>query len=142
MVDAGRTSGVRPRPLRVLVVEDDDDARDLLELLFSKEGFECRSAHSGRGAMHILATFVPDLIVSDVSMPEEDGCSLMRRIRSLRDNRATIPAIAVSALGGHHHRLAALECGFDLYFAKPAHPMTLIEAATRLATSQATRAAS
>lgn len=138
----GNSSGVLlQKRLRIFIVDDNEDARDLLETIFSKDGFECRSADSAATAMLVLQTYVPDVIISDLSMPGEDGLSLIRRIRSHSSACAAVPAIALTAMDGCHHRQAALDGGFDLYIIKPAHRDALIEAVTRLALASQAQAA-
>ncbi len=131
----------RPAPLRIVVVDDDEDARDLVERIFSRNGFECRSASGAAEALLVLATYVPDVIISDLAMPEEDGYELMRKIRALPNGCAKVPAIALTAMDGFHHRQAVFDSGFDAYLVKPAHPTTLIEVVTRLALASRTAAA-
>ncbi|MGH7280164.1 MAG: response regulator [Polyangiaceae bacterium] len=140
----GNTSGFvkRQTPLRIFIVDDDRDTRELIEAIFSKDGFECRSADGGADAMRVLGSYVPDVIISDLSMPDEDGYALMARIRSLSNAFATVPAIALTALTGAHHRQAVFESGFDAFLVKPAHPTTLIEVVTRLALASRAEVAS
>ena len=140
-VGDGNSSGLIHRRLRVFIVDDNEDARDLLETIFSKDGFECRSADSAATAMLVLETYVPDVIISDLQMPDEDGLSLIRRIRTHSRACAAVPAIALTAMDGCHHRQAALDGGFDLYIVKPAHRDALIEAVTRLALASQAQAA-
>ena len=140
-VGDGNTSGVLShRRLRVFVVDDDAEARELLEAIFSRDGFECRSASSAAAAMSVLESYVPDVIISDLSMPEEDGLTFINRIRKQPNGCASVPAIALTAMDSCHHHQAALESGFDLYVVKPAHPSALIEAVTRLALGAQTQA--
>lgn len=112
-------SGPLPRTVRVLVVEDNDDGRALLELALNGSGFECRAACNGREAMELLLETAPDVIVSDISMPEEDGLSFLRRVRELAGPVARTPAIALTALGTKRDRDLAFESGFDLHLTKP-----------------------
>lgn len=139
----GNISGViTHRRLRIFVVDDNQDARELLEAIFSRDGFECRCADGAADAMRVLATWVPDVIISDLSMPEEDGLTLIKRIRAQFRACTAVPAIALTAMDGCQHRQAALESGFDLYIVKPAHRDALIEAVTRLALASQAQAAS
>lgn len=113
--------------IRVLFVEDDDDCRALVERLFRGAGFDCRVAASVPSAMEILQGFWPDVIVSDLSMPGEDGYSFMRRVRDLRMGRF-IPAIALTAFGSEHVRRRTLVTGFDRHMTKPVEPEKLVQA--------------
>ena len=118
--------------LSVLVVDDEDDARDLLGYVFAASGMEFRAAASVEEAMTSLESFVPDVIVSDIGMPVEDGFSFIRRIRTLTDHRAGIPAIALTAFAGTEERKRALVDGFNVHLAKPVEPAKLVNAILEL----------
>lgn len=113
--------------IRVLFVEDDADCRSLVERLFRRSGFDCRAAASVSSAMEILQGFWPDVIVSDLSMPGEDGFSFIRRVQDLKMGRF-IPAIALTAFGSEHVRRRTLVTGFDLHMTKPVDPEKLVQA--------------
>lgn len=113
--------GVAPRldSLRVLVVDDDEDARELLRALLESRGADVLTASSVADALACLES-CPDVIVSDIAMPEADGYSLVRAVRALeRGTARRLPIIAVTAYAGASDRARALEAGFDLHFAKP-----------------------
>lgn len=119
--------------LDILVVDDDPDARDLVARLLEERGAATRTASSAVEAIARYGDCPPDLIVSDIGMPEQDGVELVRHIRELdaRDGRRT-PAVALSALARPEDRSRALDAGFDLYIAKPVEPEELIAALSRL----------
>jgi signal transduction histidine kinase/CheY-like chemotaxis protein len=128
-VDLGRLDGAR-----VLVVEDEPSAREALLVLFSSCGAEARAAGSAFEALAVLDVWRPDVLVSDIAMPGEDGYSLIRKIR-LRppEHGGTIPAVALTAYAKIEDRVAILGSGFQMYLSKPADPNELIAVVTSLA---------
>jgi signal transduction histidine kinase/ActR/RegA family two-component response regulator len=124
---------VADKHLRVLVVDDDDDAREMLSHVFEAAGIECREADSAAAALTTLDEFVPDVVVSDIGMPEEDGYALIRRVRTLGDDRKSIPAIALTAFASNEDRTRALVDGFNLHLTKPVEPAKLVNAVLDLA---------
>ena len=105
--------------LRILVVDDDADARDLLDAILSDCGAKVRVAASAAEAMEIAKQGEIDLVVSDIGMPEEDGYSLIGRIRKLPGPIAKVPAVAVTAYATRADRQKALTAGFDEHLPKP-----------------------
>jgi CheY-like chemotaxis protein len=106
--------------LVILVVEDDSDARDLMQAVLEHRGARVFCAESVTRAFELLEGTQPDVIISDIAMPEEDGIGLVRRLRSLpADRGGQIPTIAVSAFSGSADRVRALAAGFDRYLHKP-----------------------
>jgi CheY-like chemotaxis protein len=130
----------KSRPLsekRILIVEDDPDSREVLQLFLEQSGAQVLSAESATIAMEILtsASILPDLIISDLAMPEEDGYSLLSRIRQMSTDRGgAIPAIALSAFTTVESKQKAFESGFQLYSTKPFEPDKLVSDILRLAT--------
>jgi CheY-like chemotaxis protein len=111
-----------PRTLegvRVLVVDDDAGTRDLLSQALAASGARVTTADSAREAFELLSTQSADVLVSDIGMPEEDGFSLMRRIRSLAGQPGRIPAIALTAYARPEDYTQAIQAGYQLHFAKP-----------------------
>src|SRR5687768_18508834 len=82
---------------RILVVEDDADARELLEMLLASEGADVLSAASAEDALEHLAEFSPDVLLSDIGLPNADGYWLIRKVR---ESHTTLPAIALTAFTG------------------------------------------
>jgi len=108
------------RDLVILVVEDDADGRDLMQAVLEQRGANVIAAESVAQAFELLASTTPDVIVSDIGMPDEDGYALVHRLRALPgDSGGRTPLIAVSAFAGSADRARALAAGFDRYLHKP-----------------------
>jgi CheY-like chemotaxis protein len=121
--------------LRILVVDDEADSRDLLAIRLQQSGAGVVTASSVEAAMEILARgdALPDLIVSDIAMPGEDGYSLMRRVRALDPEQGgRIPAIAVTAYSRTKDLMRALAAGFQAHLSKPVNAAELSHAITGL----------
>jgi signal transduction histidine kinase len=116
----GRTGGTRLDGLRVLVVDDEEDARELVDRLLSDEGAIVSSVPSADEALGVLEKVRPDVLVSDVGMPSVDGYMLMRRIRRLPPERGgKTPAIALTAYAREEDIERAFAAGFEAHIAKP-----------------------
>ncbi len=116
--------------LRILVVDDEEDARDLLVATLERCGAQMTAAASTIEALDLLKSAPPDVLVSDIGMPVEDGYMLMRKVRELEQQRAPqqrLPAVALTAYASDGARETALAAGFDIHLAKPVEPLTLIE---------------
>ena len=119
--------------LRVLVVDDDLDARELLETSLHDAGAEVHAVPSVRAALQELESFHPDLLLSDIGMPEEDGYALIRRVRALEHAAGGhLPAIALTAFASQSDREQALEQGFDEHLSKPTSPSELARTIARM----------
>jgi diguanylate cyclase len=116
--------------VRVLVIDDAPDTLDVLEQILTYSGAATMTAPGAGAALALLEHELPDVIVSDVGMPEVDGFELMRRIRR-RAATATIPAIALTAFTRQDDRAKALQAGFTDYLAKPVEPAALAAAIRR-----------
>ncbi|HXM38219.1 MAG TPA: chemotaxis protein CheB [Gemmatimonadales bacterium] len=115
--------------LRVLVVEDDADTRAPLVEMLSTTGAEVRAATSAAEALQIFKEFRPQLLLSDIGMPTEDGHSLIRRIRELGPARGgDVRALALTAMASAKDRDQALAAGFNMHLAKPIGFAELAEA--------------
>ncbi len=132
-LDAGPELG-SIREKRVLIVDDEEDARELIAALLQRAGVHVKPVASAEEAMAALASFQPDLLVSDIGMPEEDGYSLLRRIRALASDNPSrgIPAIALTAYARAEDRRRALLAGFGVHMSKPVNPGLLIDSIARL----------
>ncbi|HEX8142995.1 MAG TPA: ATP-binding protein [Pyrinomonadaceae bacterium] len=109
--------------IRVLVVDNDEDARDLLRKVLEQCGARVTTASSAVEAMSVLEELKPDVMVSDIGMPGEDGYDLIRRVRALereREDGASLPAVALTAYVGEEDRSRALSAGYQEHLAKPA----------------------
>jgi CheY-like chemotaxis protein len=117
----------------VLVVDNDEGARAIVTTMLEQYGAQVRAAESAAEAMRVLEVLLPDVIVSDISMPVEDGYSFMRRLRTSPDaRRARLAAIALTALGRPEDRANALDAGFELHLVKPVDPEDLFRAVASL----------
>ena len=121
------TAGTTLNGVRVLVVEDDPDGREMLVTAFQQCGAQVRAAASASEAMDLLGQAVPDVLISDIGLPGEDGYELMARIRALPETAGgRVPALALTAYAGPEDRRKALAAGFDMHVAKPAEPAALV----------------
>lgn len=106
--------------LKVLVVDDEIDTCDLLKAVLSKRGAQVTTAQSASKAMYLFTRIKPDLLISDVGMPETDGYALMREIRALPKERGgQVPAVALTAYAREQDRKRALKAGYQLHLTKP-----------------------
>lgn len=113
--------------LRVLVVDDESDARELLRRILSQQSAQVVTASSADSAMAAYLDFNPDVLVCDIGMPEKDGYELLKEIRSLPSGQGAItPAIAVTAFAGSEDRRSAFAAGFQVHLSKPVDPAELI----------------
>jgi CheY-like chemotaxis protein len=106
--------------LKVLVVDDDQDTCESVGAILRRAGAEVRTCLSASQALAAMDAWVPDLLVSDVAMPGEDGYTLLRKVRA-RGTEAggRMPAVALTAYGRHEDRLKALSAGFQVHVGKP-----------------------
>lgn len=127
-VEESRPAATRFQPgLKVLLVDDEDDAREALRLILQQNGLLVTTAASAREAYDIVEGLRPDIVLSDIAMPGEDGLSFIRRLRMLPPERGgQVPAIALSAYAGADDRRKALLAGFQRHLAKPVDPTRLI----------------
>jgi PAS domain S-box-containing protein len=128
---AGTTSGAKPvvelAGLKILVVDDEADARSLLKRLLENCDATVLTAASAEVAIEIVPRERPDVIVSDIGMPDEDGYALIRRIRALpAGSGGQTPAIALTAYARAEDRVAALRAGFQHHLTKPVEPAELM----------------
>jgi CheY-like chemotaxis protein len=120
--------------LKVLVVEDDLDSREVLSELLQFEGAVVQSAENAEVGMAALQRFGPDVLVSDIGLPGEDGHDFIRRCRKLADPKLChVPAVALTAYTRPSDRSKALAAGFDEYVKKPVDFAELIGVVARLA---------
>jgi CheY-like chemotaxis protein len=119
--------------VHVLVVDDDEDARQLLCTVLQYCGALVTMAASAQEAMTVLARVTPDALVSDIAMPEHDGYWLIREVRALPGTHGgSIPAIALTAHGTAHGPDRTLAAGFHAHLRKPVDPWELCRAVAGL----------
>ena len=118
--------------LAVLVVEDNEDARRLLSTILKRCGAAVQAAESASVALRLYALRPPDLIISDIEMPGEDGYSFIRKVRLQESPRSRVPAIALTAYSRSVDRVRALAAGFQMHMSKPVEPAELVAAAKSL----------
>jgi signal transduction histidine kinase/CheY-like chemotaxis protein len=120
--------------LRILLVDDDHDARDLFTRALQQYDARVRAVASARAALTALESWKPHVLVSDIAMPEESGYVLMQKIRRLTpEHGGTIPALALTAYAGADNVQLALSAGFQAHVAKPIQPVKLALAVGDLA---------
>jgi len=114
---------VRLDGLDVLVVDDDPDALDLTTAILTGAGAHVRSCRSAGEALDVLTGWRPQVLLSDIEMPGEDGYTLIRKVRELPAERGgDTPAIALSAYGRMQDRVLSLTAGYNMHVPKPVDP--------------------
>jgi CheY-like chemotaxis protein len=113
--------------MRVLVVEDEPDTREFLKRLLESHGAAVAVAASAEEALAAMRGDSPDVLVSDIGLPDVDGYELIGRIRTGRpDEGSMIPAIALTAYARPEDRARALRSGYQTHLAKPVEPTELV----------------
>lgn len=129
----------RPEPkilagLRVLLVDDEPEARQIIALVIGRAGAEVKSCGSASEGLATLVEWHPDVILSDIAMPDEDGYSFIRKVRALlREDGGITPAAALTAYARDEDRLEALGAGYQMHIPKPIAPLQLVTIVARLA---------
>jgi PAS domain S-box-containing protein len=131
---AGRTGDRdRIRGLRVLLVDDERDTLDLLSSLLTRHGAEVEARTNVRDALEALKGWRPEVIISDLAMPEEDGYSFIKKLRALPPEEGGVtPAVALTAYVGARERAQVLSSGFQMYVTKPVESSELLSALASL----------
>jgi PAS domain S-box-containing protein len=125
---------LRLDPLRLLIVDDEADAREMVKTILEECGAEVQAARSAAEGFEILKEWGPDVIISDIEMPHEDGYSLITRLRALSiEEGGQTPAIALTAHARDEDRLRALSSGFDGHVSKPMDAAELVTVIANLA---------
>jgi CheY-like chemotaxis protein len=115
--------------LRILVVDDEADTRNFLSFMFEDYGAITTAVGSVDEALAALEQAKPDILISDIGMSEQDGYTLIRKLRALEPEKGgCIPAIALTAYTREEDRLEALSAGFQQHLSKPIDPTKLIGA--------------
>ena len=119
--------------LQVLVVDDDTDTRDFITTVLEQSGASVTAAASVSLAIEALEHFQPDVLVSDIGMPEQDGYELIRQVRAMDAERVgNVPALALTAYARGEERTMAMQAGFQMHLAKPVEPAELIAVVAKL----------
>lgn len=121
--------------LRVLVVDDEPDASESVEQLLNSCGAETRAAGSAEQARWMLQRWIPDVLLSDIGMPGEDGYTFIAKLREMDDEEARIPAVALTAYASRDDKVRLLSSGFQAHVPKPLDPPELIAVIASLARS-------
>src|SRR4029079_16782305 len=120
--------------LRVLLVDDEAEAREIISTVIMRTGAEVTACHSAREALAKLSEWKPDVILSDIAMPDEDGFSFIGKVRSLpREKGGETPAAALTAYARDIDRSQALAAGYQMHIAKPIGATQLVTMVARLA---------
>jgi CheY-like chemotaxis protein len=122
-----------------LVVDDEADGREAIIAVLQRSGAQVAAAGSAAEGLSALETFRPDVVLSDIQMPGEDGVTFVRRLRALPPERGGLtPAAALTAHAGPQERAMALAAGYQLHIPKPVDPAELLRAIVALAPAGST----
>jgi len=122
------------RGLRILVVDDEEDVRRFAQMTFRRCGAETVESASASEALRIIGEWRPDVLIADIGMPDEDGYTLIQKVRRLPANRGgRTPALALTAYARTEDRVRILSAGYQIHVAKPVEPVELIAAVANLA---------
>ena len=113
------------RGYKVLVVDDEEDILELLKYNLQKEGFDVKTASNGIKAVEIAKSYIPDLVVLDIMMPNQDGVETCRQLRELPDLQHTF-ILFLTARAEEYSEIAAFDVGADDYIVKPIKPRALM----------------
>jgi CheY-like chemotaxis protein len=120
--------------LKILVVDDQSDALNLIEAILTQVGGLVQTASSAAEAYKLLQSFHPDILISDIGMPGEDGYALLQRIRKLEEEKGgATPAVALSAYAREEDQERSLEAGFQLHMTKPIQGQVLVDSILKVA---------
>lgn len=117
--------------LKILVVDNEVDSLDILTMILEQEGAKLIPVVSAAAALDVFEQVIPDLIISDIGMPQTDGYTLIRQIRQLPEGQ-NIPAIALTAYGNEIEQQRTFDAGFQKHLAKPIIIPELIAAISEL----------
>ena len=126
MPGAAAVGSTPKRSRRVLVVEDNEDAREALTLLLKEEGHDVRSANDGLRALAEVQDFTPEIVLLDIGLPGLDGYAVARELRALPQTAGAL-LVAITGYGQAEDRALSREAGFDYHLLKPVEPLRLFE---------------
>jgi PAS domain S-box-containing protein len=127
-----RSGAAQLRGRRVLAVDDDESTQELVATMLLMYGVSVRTAGRSTDAMEILSEWRPDVLLTDIAMPGEDGYALMRRVRAMPPPVGTIPAVALTAFTDPQSVQNAFAAGFDAHLGKPLEPHVLADALSKV----------
>ena len=137
-VETSGSDTKRLEGLRVLLIDDEPEAREIISFVLARSGADVKSCISAKEAFATLAKWRPDVILSDIAMPDEDGYSFIRRVRSLPpDEGGKTPAAALTAYARDEDRLQAVAAGYQMHISKPIAADQLITMVAKLACREA-----
>jgi hypothetical protein len=119
--------------LKILIVDDEPDTCDMLRFLFEGSGAVAQTATSAQAALEMIDVWQPDVLVSDLGMPDVDGYELIKRVRARGSRNVKLPAVALTALTRIEDRVKALAAGYQMHVAKPVEPVELLTVVASLA---------
>jgi DNA-binding response OmpR family regulator len=125
--------------MRILVVEDQDSIRRMIEALISARGYKVTAVNSGTKAIDVALTDPPDMVLLDLMVPGYDGFEVCRRLRKNATTRA-VPILIISAMDDPDSRTKAADAGATAYYTKPFSPIALLKEIERLASESSKRA--
>jgi CheY-like chemotaxis protein len=135
--DDGRLSPPDPTRLsgfNILIVDDAADAREMIGFILTEQGANVTTASTVSEAVEKFESSAPDLVISDIEMPDEDGFSLIKKLNDFnKRQKRKIPAIALTAHAGSSERLKVLSAGYRMHLAKPVEPEELLTIVTNFA---------
>lgn len=118
---------------KVIVVDDETDARNLLAVILEQQGAQVKSAGSAYEAFQVLRQFHPDVIISDIAMPNEDGYSFLEKVRALPNSPLSqVPAISLMAYAQAEDHRQSRAAGYDYHISKPFNPTDVVAAVSHL----------
>ncbi|MCG5060605.1 MAG: response regulator [Limnoraphis sp. WC205] len=131
-------NGLSLQDVKIMVVEDQADARELIRLILEQQGAQVIEASSSKQALEIIKESIPDVLISDIGMPDEDGYSFLKKVRSLpQDKGGNVPALALTAYTKEEDRELAIAAGFQMHLGKPLDITELVQAVFQLSTKTA-----
>jgi CheY-like chemotaxis protein len=120
--------------LRVLVVDDEMDARELVTVMLERGGAQMKSACSSQEGIEVIQSWRPDVVIADIGMPDEDGYGFIKRLRLLSEQQGgKTPALALTAYARAEDRVRALAAGYQMHLSKPVKRVELSNVVAKLA---------
>ncbi|MFW6359094.1 MAG: ATP-binding protein, partial [Chroococcales cyanobacterium] len=136
-VEEAFDSSLRLDGLKILVVDDEADARELISTILEDKGAKVKAVATAAEALEVVQEGFPNILISDIGMPIEDGYSLIAQVRALEASKGgSIPAVALTAYARAEDRLQALSAGYQLHIPKPVDPDQLTQLVANLASKK------